>query len=1376
MPLRLTLGGQGLMIEEEVGLGATSRVYRCRCQKTGELRALKVARRPEDRSLLADEGQRLLWAASQRLPRLHAAGRINSVGDGSALPADAAGLLLDWVQGHVLSEDHGSRPESFVTAVALYVAEALEDLHAVGIAHGDIKPTNVLVEERDDRVVARVVDLGLAAHADSAVPRGGTKRYLAPEVLSAAAGGDGRTRDLWALGMLLGELLVEGGKQHTPASLVERLGQEPSGIGHVVRRLLSPHPSTRPPASWVARRARELLNLARSDEEQIEDRKRRIERTYLGGRRDQLLQAGRARAVHLAPTGVCRVWLEQTISMLGGLERLRGASRSDLGEVRIGNLEPVDRLRFLIALVGPAAASWSVGTESTDEELIERILCLASSVDPRGLTVGMLEQREPVQTGRDLGSPIELVLALKEGQHTREVLEAAEGYVALHPELSSLRRELGIRLRAVGEVGRALAVLENPNEPRLLAEAAETARRAGDRERALRFIAELGCPSDPVAAARIAATEARLLVDRGEPGRALARLESLPDSPPVEEARALAELALDHRDQAKRHAERGGVLAVTGEDRARLLSLRGMIEHAEGDALGAVESFRKAVESAAHDGSVLEEATYLTGFAAAAVDAARVSEAVAASERAVLLFEGLHRPSEAARAALNALSALVIVGALDEASVAAERATLLARQARDNRCLGYVHLALADLEMGEAEAREHAERALGLLLPFGLDDRLMAEARVYETGTDVDVAAFDAQASSEQGTITSRLEWWGARARRAAARGELGDALSIVGHLGALGASRAPLPARGRAMAGGARLATLVGLGDIARRLLVVAAEDAQQLIHFAATEHRPRLLEVPWVASVRVGSDPQILPEQVADVETLVRALGRADALRPLLNQILDALVLWTGVERGLLLLRAPGGRLVARAGRNLSRADLVGQQLLLSHSLSQRALEQGEPVVAVDASGELESVHESVHALRLRSVLAVPLMARGEALGVVYLDDRLRRGAFGARELSWVRLVAAIAAVAIAEARDRLLLRRAARRAERAEQSAGHMLAVRDVELGEVRLELSRTRGVRSTRYRYEGLIGDSLAMRDLLALVDRVVPSEVPVLVFGESGTGKELIARAIHTNGPRAKAAFVAENCGAIPEPLLESALFGHVRGAFTGAARTRAGLFEVAHQGTLFLDEVAEMSLSMQTKLLRVLEEGEFWPVGSDRPRRVDVRVIAATHRDLPKMVEQGTFRQDLFYRLNVVSLRIPPLRERHGDIPALAAYILRRFDPGGSVEISKEALELLARHPWPGNVRQLENEIRRAMVLADGCIQPENLSPELVESSRARPLASSAFNLRERLDSLSSELVRDALGRTGGNQTRAAEMLGLSRFGLQKMMRRLSVS
>ena len=296
----------------------------------------------------------------------------------------------------------------------------------------------------------------------------------------------------------------------------------------------------------------------------------------------------------------------------------------------------------------------------------------------------------------------------------------------------------------------------------------------------------------------------------------------------------------------------------------------------------------------------------------------------------------------------------------------------------------------------------------------------------------------------------------------------------------------------------------------------------------------------------------------------------------------------------------------------------------------------------------------------------------------------------------------------------------------------------------------------------------------MRALLRLVDRVTPSDVPVLVVGESGTGKELVARAIHKNGPRSRREFVSENCASVPETLLESTLFGHVRGTFTGANAARAGLFDVADGGTLFLDEIGEMSLGMQSKLLRVLQDGELRPLGSERAHKVDVRLIGATHRDLVALVASGAFREDLFYRINVVTLRAPALRERADDIAPLVAHFVEKHAGSVKTRVTRAAMAKLLAFPWPGNVRQLENEVRRALVLGDGQIDVDELSADVVRGggSAARGMG---LDLRTRVDALEAELVTDALATTRGNQTRAAQLLGLSRFGLQKMMARLKM-
>jgi len=305
------------------------------------------------------------------------------------------------------------------------------------------------------------------------------------------------------------------------------------------------------------------------------------------------------------------------------------------------------------------------------------------------------------------------------------------------------------------------------------------------------------------------------------------------------------------------------------------------------------------------------------------------------------------------------------------------------------------------------------------------------------------------------------------------------------------------------------------------------------------------------------------------------------------------------------------------------------------------------------------------------------------------------------------------------------------------------------------------------------FDGLVGAENGLRPAVELARKVLDGDTTVLLLGETGTGKELFAHLIHGNGPRRGKPFVAQSCGALPDTLLESELFGHTRGAFTGAAGERKGLFEEADGGTIFLDEVGETSPAMQQRLLRVLQEGEVRRVGGGTTRRVDVRVIAATNADLEADVSAGRFRRDLYYRLNVFPIRLPPLRDRAEDIPALADYLLReacrrarRVVP----TIGPETLQMLRVYPWPGNVRELENELERAVALADDghALRPAHLSERIAAVAGTAP---AQRTLNEAVEALKRRMIEDAL-RECGSKTRAAERLGLTRQSLQQMLRR----
>jgi two-component system, NtrC family, response regulator HupR/HoxA len=308
---------------------------------------------------------------------------------------------------------------------------------------------------------------------------------------------------------------------------------------------------------------------------------------------------------------------------------------------------------------------------------------------------------------------------------------------------------------------------------------------------------------------------------------------------------------------------------------------------------------------------------------------------------------------------------------------------------------------------------------------------------------------------------------------------------------------------------------------------------------------------------------------------------------------------------------------------------------------------------------------------------------------------------------------------------------------------------------------------------RYSYDSMIGKSKPMQDLYALLDKIRNSESTVLVQGENGTGKELIARAIHFNSPRSAAQFVTVNCSAFNENLLDSELFGHVRGSFTGAVKDKKGLFEVADKGTLFLDEIGDMSPTMQVKLLRVLQEGTLIPVGGTEQKKVDVRVVAATNKDLKEMVEHGTFREDLYYRINVINLVVPPLRERKEDIPILVDHFLARGCKEKGVAMknfAKRTMEKIFDYPWPGNIRELENEVERLIVLSG---EEPRVSVDLL-SQRIREFGEHAKvqgvrvagKLKDALEELEKTMIKEGLRRTNWNKSRLAKELGISRAGL----------
>jgi transcriptional regulator with GAF, ATPase, and Fis domain len=550
-------------------------------------------------------------------------------------------------------------------------------------------------------------------------------------------------------------------------------------------------------------------------------------------------------------------------------------------------------------------------------------------------------------------------------------------------------------------------------------------------------------------------------------------------------------------------------------------------------------------------------------------------------------------------------------------------------------------------------------------------------------------------------------------------------------------------------------------------------------------------------------------------------RELSRETEIDRLLRLIVDAAVALVGGERGFLLLSAASRRepvtpqdgergtaadpavdasgvsgMTIRLARSFDRADIPLPSSRVSLGIAGQVLRSGRPLLSVDAGAdERFSDMKSVEDLRLRSVMCLPIRIDDRIDGVLYVDNRLQRGAFSQENLDLVELLANQAAIAIrnarlvAELRDqngRLVESR--RQIERLNAELGRRVRDQDSELSVVRAELGRERG----RYDYSSIVGASDAMRNVFRQLDRIIDSDLPVLIQGGSGTGKELIARAIHFNGPRAGKAFVTENCAALPDTLLESELFGHARGAFTGAHKRKTGLLEQADGGTLFLDEIGDMSVEMQKKVLRVLQEGEFRPVGSDHKIQVNVRLLAASNRDLEDLVREGTFREDLFYRVHVLTVNLPSLRDRRDDVPLLAQHLLARAAREAArpaPALSPDALAALLAYDWPGNVRELENEMRRLVVLAEKEALPEHLSTAILERRSLRGPSSAgpapadaaegtaaAADIRAAVADLERRSIEAALARARGNKSKAAADLGISRFALQRKLDKYGLS
>jgi Nif-specific regulatory protein len=481
----------------------------------------------------------------------------------------------------------------------------------------------------------------------------------------------------------------------------------------------------------------------------------------------------------------------------------------------------------------------------------------------------------------------------------------------------------------------------------------------------------------------------------------------------------------------------------------------------------------------------------------------------------------------------------------------------------------------------------------------------------------------------------------------------------------------------------------------------------------------------------------------------------GAATELADHLDQSLALMAKHTGMMRGAFYMIAPNGDIVMEAAYGLNVAERKRARYKPGEGVIGRVAATGRPMVVPNVSQEPLFLNRTkARDLKREDVsfICVPIILDGGTVGAISADRLFADEVRMEEDMRLLTVLATLIARAVGVRRD---------------------FAARHENMLE---ENRRLQAIINQNFKIGQMVGKSKALRNILQEVAQVAATNTTVLIRGESGTGKEMIAGLIHANSLRAGQPFIKVNCAALPEGLVESELFGHERGAFTGAVSGRKGRFEMAHGGTLFLDEVGDMSLSTQAKLLRVLQEKEFERLGGGETLKVDVRLLAATNRDLEKMVEEGRFRQDLYYRLSVFPLSLPPLRQRLEDVMDLAENFARKFshDPGKPIRISSDAYRLLMDYGWPGNIRELENVVERAAVLCgqDGVIEARHLPVWL----RSHPEGETEpQTLREAVDSLEKRLISSALESTCGHVTQAAKRLGLTERKMSLRMEKYQI-
>ncbi|MFH1729320.1 MAG: sigma 54-interacting transcriptional regulator [Pseudomonadota bacterium] len=492
---------------------------------------------------------------------------------------------------------------------------------------------------------------------------------------------------------------------------------------------------------------------------------------------------------------------------------------------------------------------------------------------------------------------------------------------------------------------------------------------------------------------------------------------------------------------------------------------------------------------------------------------------------------------------------------------------------------------------------------------------------------------------------------------------------------------------------------------------------------------------------------------------------------LKNLLDMIIDNAIIFSGAKRGFILMKALDGDILkVEVARNFKQKDIADYVQEISSTIFNQTINY-DKIINIENATEDFFESKSIQKLKLKSVISFPLIDSGKVIGSVYLDDPTQVGAFNDIDIDLLSNLARQASLAISNSKLVSSLKNKNEQISVLNEKLENRLMITE-EGKEIAEETIKAKTINeAAKYDYKKIISQSPKMMEIFEILDKVNKSDFPVLIIGESGTGKELIARAIHFNGMRNDNQFLTENCGALTESILESELFGYVKGAFTDAVRDKRGIFELADKGTLFLDEIGEMSVEMQKKLLRAIQYGEIRRVGGNKSIRVDVRIISATNRNLNQMVDEGKFREDLYFRINVIEIKIPPLRDRLEDIPLLVDYFLKKHDTDHSKQIDKSVLNLFTKYTWPGNIRELENEIKRLIVLTEGDVINSSL---LEMDKRFSQSPHSAHG--KKLSEIEKQAIETALIECNGNKAKAATLLGIARQTLNVKMKKYGIA